>query len=76
LRDLADEFATVAAQARNDIVDVVDSEHDARMPSAFAGALAGSVLTARRRVRVELRQLNPAVAVRRPHHGEVRNERR
>jgi hypothetical protein len=41
------------------------------MPSAFAGALAGSVLTARRRVRVELRQVNPAVDVRRPHHGEV-----
>ncbi len=29
LRDLADEFATVAAQAGNDVVDVVDSEHDA-----------------------------------------------
>jgi hypothetical protein len=38
------------------------------MPSAFAGALSGSVLTAGG---VELRQLNPAVAVRRPHHGEV-----
>src|SRR3954465_10065462 len=29
LRDLADEFGTVAAQARDDVVDVVDSEHDA-----------------------------------------------
>src|SRR5215216_6429252 len=29
LRDLADEFGTVAAQAGNDVVDVVDSEHDA-----------------------------------------------
>jgi hypothetical protein len=29
LRDLADKFGTVAAQASNDVVDVVDSEHDA-----------------------------------------------
>jgi hypothetical protein len=29
LRDLADELGTVAAQAGNDVVDVVDSEHDA-----------------------------------------------
>ncbi len=29
LRDLADELGTVAAQAGNDIVDVVDHEHDA-----------------------------------------------
>ena len=39
------------------------------MPSAFAGALSGSALTAGGRV--ELRQLNPAVAVRGPHHGDV-----
>src|SRR5687768_736927 len=32
LRDLADEFGTVAAQAGNDVVDVVDSEHDAAYP--------------------------------------------
>src|SRR5919107_5088020 len=29
LRDLADQFATVTAQAGNDVVDVLDSEHDA-----------------------------------------------
>jgi len=29
LRDIANELATVAAQAGNDIVDVVDSEHHA-----------------------------------------------
>ena len=29
LRDLADEVGTVDAQARNDVVDVVNSEHDA-----------------------------------------------
>jgi hypothetical protein len=46
LRDLADEFGTVAAQAGNDVVDVVDSEHDAAYASVFAGALSGSALTA------------------------------
>ena len=40
-----------------------------RMPSAFAGAL--SRLGPDRRRRVELRQLDPAVAVRSPHHGDV-----
>src|SRR4051812_28486807 len=29
LRDLADELGTVAAQAGDDVVDVLDSEHDA-----------------------------------------------
>src|SRR5918995_1320701 len=29
LRDLADEFGTVAAQSGDDVVDVVDHEHDA-----------------------------------------------
>src|SRR6478752_3343258 len=38
-----------------------------RMPSAFAGAFFGSA----RRRRVELRKLDPAVAVRGPHHGDV-----
>jgi hypothetical protein len=40
-----------------------------RIPSVFAGALSGSALTAGG-VR-NLRQLNPAVAVRGPHHGDV-----
>ena len=39
------------------------------MPSVFAGALFR--LGSDRRRRVELRQLNPAVAVRGPHHGDV-----
>src|SRR6188474_1330559 len=69
LRDLADEFGTVAAQAGNDIVDVVDSEHDA----AYAQRVRRRAfrLGSYRRRRVELRQLNPAVAVRGPHHGDV-----
>ena len=40
-----------------------------RMPSVFAGAFFR--LSADRRRPVELRQLNPAVAVRGPHHCDV-----
>jgi hypothetical protein len=36
----------VAAQAGDDIVDVVDSECDAADASVFAGAFCGSALTA------------------------------
>ena len=47
LGDLADDFATVAAQAGNDVVDVVlTANMIRRMPSVFAGALSGSALTA------------------------------
>src|SRR5216110_3677321 len=69
LRDLAEEFGTVAAQAGNDVVDVVDSEHDA----AYAQRVRRRAfrLGSDRWRRVELRQLNPAVAVRGPHHGDV-----
>src|SRR5437762_8526759 len=69
LRDLADEFGTVAAQAGNDVVDVVDSEHDA----AYAQRVRRRAfrLGSDRRRRVELRQLKPAVAVGGPHHGDV-----
>src|SRR3954464_13341279 len=56
LRDLANEFGTVAAQAGNDVVDVVDSEHDA----AYAQRVRrrGFRLGSDRRRRVELAQLN------------------
>src|ERR671911_657336 len=69
LRDLADDFATVAAQARNDVVDVVDSEHDA----AYAQRVRRREfrLGSDRRRRVKPRQLDPAVTVRGPHHGDV-----
>src|SRR5207248_9376389 len=62
LHDLADEFGTVAAQAGNDVVDVVDSEHD----PAYAQRVRRRVFRpgSDRRRRVELRQLNPVVAVR------------
>jgi len=70
LRDLADELRTVAAaQAGNDVVDVIDGEHDA----AYAQRVRRRALRlgSDRRRRVELRQLNPAVAVRSSHHGDV-----
>src|SRR5438270_3706631 len=68
-RDLADEFGTVAAQAGNDVVDVVGSEHDATYAQRVRRRAFR--LGSDRRRRVELRQLNPAVAVRGPHHGDV-----
>src|ERR687895_1066874 len=69
LRDLADEFGTVAAQAGNDVVDVIDGEHDA----AYAQRVRRRVLRlgSDRRRRVELRQLDPAVAVGGSQHGDV-----
>src|SRR5918992_280365 len=69
LRDLADKFCTVAAQAGNDVVDAVDGEHDA----AYAQRVRRRVLRlgSDRRRCVVPRQLNPAVAVRGPHHGDV-----
>src|SRR3954470_14700008 len=69
LRDIADELATVAAQAGNHVVDVVDSEHDA----AYAKRVRRRAfrLGSHGRRRMELRELNPAVAVRGPHHGEL-----
>src|SRR5438067_12621374 len=69
LRDLADEFGTVAAQAGNDVVDVVDSEHDAA--DAQRVRRRAFRLRSDRRRRVELPQLNPAVAVRGPQRGDV-----
>src|SRR4051812_14186577 len=61
LRDLADELGAVAAQAGDDVVDVVDSEHDAA--NAQRVRWRDLRLGPDRRRRVELRQLNTAVAV-------------
>src|SRR2546421_6520211 len=60
LRDLADEFGTVAAQAGNDVVDVVNREHDAAYGQRVRRC--AFQLGSHRRRLVELRQLNPAVA--------------
>src|SRR3954451_11930000 len=69
LRDLADEFGTVAAQAGNNVVDVVDSEHDA--PYAQRVRRRVFRLGPDRGRRVELRQLDTAVAVWAAQHGDV-----
>src|SRR5215217_7354289 len=61
LRDLAEEFGAVCAQAGNDVLDVVDGEHDATDAQRVRRGV--SRLTADRRRRVELRKLNPPVAV-------------
>jgi hypothetical protein len=45
LRDLADEFGTVAAQAGNDVVDVVDSDHDAAYAQRVRRRASSSALT-------------------------------
>src|SRR5215217_6812504 len=62
LNDLVDELAAVIAQAANDVVEVVDGEHDATDAQRVRRRVfrPGSD----RRRRVELRQLDPAVAVR------------
>jgi hypothetical protein len=69
LRDLPDELGTVAAQAGDDVVQVVDGEHDAPQTQRVRRRVLR--LDPDRRRGVELRQLDPAVAVRGAHHGDV-----
>src|SRR5829696_904640 len=69
LRHLAEEFGAVGAQAGDGVVDVVDGEHDT-MQAQRVGRRALR-LGADRRGGVVLRQLQPAVAVRGPHHRNV-----
>ena len=59
----------MGAQAGDDVVDVVDGEHDA-MQAQRVGRRARRVGVGCRRV-VVLGQLQPAVAVRRAHHRDV-----
>src|SRR2546421_8775345 len=69
LRDLAHEFGTVAAQAGDDVVDIVDHEHDAahaprvRRRAFRLGSDPGRAMGPR--------QLDPAVAVPGSHPGDV-----
>src|SRR5205814_7608778 len=66
---LADEFGAVSPQAGEDIVDALDRERDV----ADARSVRRSRrVTASTRGRVELGQLDPRVAVRGPHHRDVR----
>ena len=69
LRDLVENFGTVVAEAVDDIVDVLDGEHDA----AYAQRVRRCVfrLGPNRGRGVEPGQLDAAVAVWRSHHGDV-----
>src|SRR5919205_950979 len=69
LRDVADELGTVAAQPGNDVGDVVDGEHDP--PYSERVRRRAFRLRSDGRRRVKPRQLDPALAVRGPHHGDV-----
>ena len=59
----------MGAQAREDVFDVVDGEHDA--PYAQRVHWCVLRLGSDRRRRVELGQLKPTVAVWGPHHSDV-----
>src|SRR5262245_56245004 len=63
------ELSAMGAQAREDILNVVDGEHDA----TYAQRVHWCVLrlSSDRRRRVELVQLKPTVAVRGPHHRNL-----
>src|SRR5262245_37291867 len=60
LRHLANQLATMVAQAGNDVVETIDREHDAAKTQRVGRRVPG----AGRRRRAELRQLDPAVAIR------------
>ena len=69
LDHLADEFGAVDAQAGHGVIEVSDREHD--LPEAQR-VRRGIRWLGRDQLRVaELRQLDPPVAVRCPHHGDV-----
>ena len=68
LHHLADQFGAVGAQARDDVVDVINGEHDAADPEGVHRNVLGP--RADRCRRVELVQLDPSVAVRRAQQRE------
>lgn len=68
---VANEFSAMGTQAREDVIDIVDGEHDAPYTQhAHWGVLRFSL---DRRRRLELGQIDPTVAIRGLHH---RNRRR
>jgi hypothetical protein len=69
LLQFANEFGAMGAQADKDILDSLDSEHDA----TYAQRVRRRVfrLNAGRRRPLEPHQLKPAVTVRGPHHRDV-----
>src|SRR5262245_5827808 len=68
LHHFADQFGAAGAQARDDVVDVIDGEHDAADPECVHRNVLGP--SSDRFRRVELVQLDPSVAVRSAHQHE------
>src|SRR5215211_2455488 len=68
LHHVADQFGAVGEQARDDVVDVIDGEHDAADPECVHRSVRGP--SSDRLRRVELVQLDPSVAVRSAHQSE------
>jgi hypothetical protein len=68
LHHFADQFGAVGKQSRDDVVDVIDGEHDAADPEFVHRSVLGPGSDRFRRV--ELVQLDPSVAVRRAHKHE------
>src|SRR5215212_9509559 len=68
LHHFADQFGAVGAQARDDVVDTIDGEHDAADPECVHRNVLGP--SSDRFRRVELVQLDPSVAVRSAHQRE------
>src|SRR5690242_19211892 len=62
LHHFADQFGAVGKQARDDVVDVIDGEHDAADPEFVHRSVLGP--SSDRFRRVELVQLDPSLAVR------------
>src|SRR3954468_6666073 len=68
LHHFADQYGAVGAQAREDVVDTIDGEHDAADPERVHRNVLGPSSDCFRRV--ELVQLDPSVAVRSAHQRE------
>jgi hypothetical protein len=69
LDHLADDFGAVGSQAGHGVVEVFDREHD--LPEAQRVRRSIHWLGPDQRRVAKLRQLDPPVAVRGPHHGDV-----
>src|SRR5215204_1992282 len=72
LRHLANELGAMLLQAGNDVVDVVNGEHNATYPERVRRCVFR--FSADRRRPLELHQLNATVAVRGPHHCDFSSD--
>src|SRR6266571_3349788 len=68
LNHLVDELRAVLAEPGQRVVEVVHGEHDAEVAESV---YRGVPVIGDRRRREKARELDPAVAVRRTHHGDL-----